>query len=152
MKNLFLTLSLTLITFGLSAQVNGCFGYIPPVGIPYPPLGDDQSQLVALPFTFCFYGTNYNSVWVNDNGTLSLDQAHGTFTASGFPLPTTAFGAQAIIAPFWADFHQTGALSGPIYAQVLPNALIVHWENVGYFNTNHNVNITSLDGSTQIVL
>ena len=136
MKKLFLAFSLIVFTFGLSAQVNGCFGYLPPAVTPFPPLGDDQSQQIPLPFTFCFYGTNYNSVWVNDNGTVSFDQAHGTFTASGFPLPTTAFGAQEIIAPFWADFHQAGALSGPIYAQTLPNALIVHWEGVGYYSSH----------------
>tara|TARA_B100000809_G_scaffold258772_1_gene302547 strand:+ start:1618 stop:4626 length:3009 start_codon:yes stop_codon:yes gene_type:complete len=136
MKKIFLAFILILITFGLSAQVNGCFGYLPPVGGPNGQVNDDQSKFENLPFTFCFYGTNYTSLWMNDNGTVSFDQAHGTFTASGFPLPTTAFGAQAIIAPFWADFQDSGPLSGSIHYQILPNALIVHWNGVGYFNSH----------------
>jgi gliding motility-associated-like protein len=75
-------------------------------------------------------------LWINDNGTVSFDQAHGAFTALGFPLPTATAGAQEIIAPFWADFHQAGMASGPIYFEVLPTALIVHWEDVGYFNSH----------------
>lgn len=109
-----------------------CFGYYPPntpsVGL----VNDDQSVQVNLNFTFCFYGTNYTSLWINDNGTVSFDAAHGTFTASGFPF-TAAGGADEIIAPFWADFHQTGALSGQIHFENLADAIIIHWNGVGYF-------------------
>ncbi|MDG1477592.1 MAG: gliding motility-associated C-terminal domain-containing protein [Vicingaceae bacterium] len=136
MKNIIIAISLIIASFGLNAQVNGCFGYLPPAGPPSPPLGDDQSIQVNLPFTFCFYGTNYTSLWINDNGTVSFDQAHGGFTAAGFPMPIGGFGAQEIIAPFWADFHQNGALSGPIYYQTLPNAIIIHWDGVGYYSSH----------------
>ena len=136
MKNIILVISLILISCGLNAQVNGCFGYLPPVGGPNGTLGDDQSVQVPLNFTFCFYGTNYNSLWINDNGTVSFDQAHGGFTAAGFPMPIGGFGAQEIIAPFWADFHQNGAGSGSIHYQSLPNALIVHWNGVGYYSSH----------------
>jgi gliding motility-associated-like protein len=113
-----------------------CYGYFPPNVAPQAALGDDQSIQVTLPFNFCFYGTNYNALWINDNGTVSFDQAHGAFTAQGFPFTTGGIGAEEIIAPFWADFEQTGALSGPIYYEVLPTALIVHWEDVGYYDSN----------------
>jgi gliding motility-associated-like protein len=113
-----------------------CYDYMPPAVPPQPPLVDDQSIQVNLPFDFFFYGTTYNSLWINDNGTVSFDQGHGAFTAQGFPLPIATAGAQEIIAPFWADFHQAGMASGPIYFEVLPTALIVHWEDVGYFNSH----------------
>ena len=134
MKKLFLALSLILITFGLNAQSNNCYGYVPPTTPPVT-ISDDGSILVPLNFTFCFYGTNYNSLWVNGNGTVSFDQAHGAFTAAGFP-SSGGFNAQAIIAPFWADFQQDGPLSGAAHYQSLPNALIVHWNAVGYFNSH----------------
>ena len=115
---------------------SSCYGYFPPTVPAQGALGDDQSIQVALPFNFCFYGNSYNTLWVNDNGTVSFDQAHGAFTAQGFPFTTGGLGAEEIIAPFWADFEQAGALSGPIYFEILPTALIVHWENVGYFNAH----------------
>jgi gliding motility-associated-like protein len=134
MKNIVIAISLILFSFGLKAQVNGCFGYLPPTTPPVY-ISDDGSTVVNLPFTFCFYGTNYTSLWVNGNGTVSFDQAHGAFSAQGFPF-TGGFGAQEIIAPFWADFHQDGALSGAAHYQVLPNALIVHWNGVGYYSSH----------------
>lgn len=115
---------------------SSCYGYFPPNVAPQAVLGDDQSIQITIPFDFCFYGNIYTSLWINDNGTVSFDQAHGAFSAQGFPLPVATAGAQEIIAPFWADFEQAGALSGPIYYEILPTALIVHWENVGYFNAH----------------
>ncbi|MGB0882456.1 MAG: nidogen-like domain-containing protein [Vicingaceae bacterium] len=134
MKKLFLIFVLLVISFNSFSQINGCFGYLPPTVGPNGIIGDDQSVQVNLSFNFCFYGTTYNSLWINDNGTVSFDQAHGTFTAAGFPLPTTGFGAQEIIAPFWADFEQNGPLSGNIHYQNLADAIIIHWNGVGYFN------------------
>jgi len=35
-------------------------------------LGDDDTRAVNLPFSFRFFGTAYNQVWVNSNGTLTF--------------------------------------------------------------------------------
>ena len=47
---------------------------------------DDSSVLINLPFAFNLYGTNYASVYINNNGNLSFDQPYCTYTPSGFPL------------------------------------------------------------------
>ncbi|PCJ00843.1 MAG: hypothetical protein COB15_01865 [Flavobacteriales bacterium] len=120
-----------------SKTSSSCYKYFPPNGPPtYLP--DDTSILVNLPFTFVFYGTSYTALWINDNGTVSFDFPHPSFSVIGFPYTNGGTAAEQIIAPFWADFHQAGALSGPAYYEVLPNALIVHWVEVGYFNAQDN--------------
>ncbi|MEZ4740064.1 MAG: hypothetical protein R2818_12085 [Flavobacteriales bacterium] len=60
------------------------------------PHDDLPSLQVNLPFTFNLYGTNYNSLWINNNGNVTFDAAYGTFSAN--PFPNNAF---VMIAPFW---------------------------------------------------
>lgn len=90
---------------------------------------DGNSLLVNLPFTFCFYGTNYNDVYINANGNVSFGSSYSTFTASGFP--DNSF---VMIAPFWADVDTRGF--GQIFYKVTPNALYVNWVNVGYYDSH----------------
>ncbi|OLD03815.1 MAG: hypothetical protein AUJ07_05680, partial [Crenarchaeota archaeon 13_1_40CM_3_53_5] len=59
---------------------------------------DGSTGLVPLNFTVNFFGTNYTSLYVNNNGDLTFDSALVTFTP--FPLTTTQ---RVIIAPYFAD-------------------------------------------------
>jgi len=52
----------------------------------------------TLPFTFCFYGTDYTSFYINNNGNVSFEGSYWEFSPSGFPV--SGFG---MLAPFWAD-------------------------------------------------
>jgi hypothetical protein len=94
---------------------------------------DDQSTIeLPLPFAINFYGTTYNSFWVNNNGNITFTGPLGTFTPESFP------GASLpIIAPWWADVDTRNDGSDVVY-YVAPNpdSLVVTWPNVGYYNTN----------------
>lgn len=90
---------------------------------------DGSSLLVSLPFTFCFYGTNYTDVYINANGNVSFGSSYSTFTASGFP--DNSF---VMIAPFWGDVDTRGF--GQVFYKVTPNALYVNWVNVGYYDSH----------------
>jgi hypothetical protein len=86
----------------------------------------------ALPFTFCFYGTNYTSFWLNNNGNVSFTTPYGTYSPSGFP--SSSF---IMLAPFWADVvtwdGSCGLEIGDLYYKIESTRVIVIWENVGYY-------------------
>ncbi|CAN5820243.1 hypothetical protein BH11BAC7_BH11BAC7_12480 [soil metagenome] len=92
---------------------------------------DGSSPLITLPFSFNFFGTMNNSLYINNNGNISFGASYATFTASSFP--SSSF---QMIAPFWADVDTRGALSGLVYYKITSTYMIVKWENVGYFNAH----------------
>jgi nidogen-like/HYR domain-containing protein len=102
------------------------------------PANDDGfSPLVNLPFTINFFGTDYSSLFVNNNGNTTFNGGLSTFT----PQPIVANGVP-MIAPFWADVDTRGGSNttqyGPISAgdtQVGGHpAFCVNWINVGYYS------------------
>ncbi len=99
-------------------------------GLPPDYRNDDWSTVdMPLPFSFCFYGQQVNSVYINNNGNVSIGNPYSTFTANSFPDPS-----YTMIAPFWADVDTRGPLSGIVYYQLTSTHLIVQWEDVGYFS------------------
>ena len=94
---------------------------------------------IPLPFTFCFYGNNYNSVFINNNGNITFDASYTPFTATGFPAgtiinpATNLFSGPIMIAPFWADVDTRDLASGLVYYKVTPTYMVVQWKDVGYF-------------------
>jgi len=96
-------------------------------------MNDDASSIqINLPFTFSYYGVPRTSVFINNNGNISFNTPYSTYTANPFPDPS-----YNMIAPFWADvdtrdFSQT--LGSAVYYKLTPTAMIVKWENVGYFD------------------
>lgn len=95
---------------------------------------DASSPQIALPFTFCFYGQLWNSVYINNNGNVSFGAPYGTFSASGFP--SNMF---VMIAAFWADVDTRAPASGLVYYSLTPSHLVVRWNNVGYYNMHTNL-------------
>ena len=99
------------------------------------PANDDSSSgQVALPFAMNFYGTTYNSLWVNNNGNVTFTGPLSTFTPFGLIGAGTP-----IIAPFFADVDTRGPGSGLAQYGFGPtsykghDAFCVNWINVGYY-------------------
>ncbi len=92
------------------------------------PNDDGSTASIPLPFSFNFYGTNYTSLFINNNGNVSFGTSYGTFTASGFPAST-----YIMLAPFWADVDTRGA--GVVSYKITPTSIIVKWDTVGYYST-----------------
>lgn len=102
------------------------------------PANDDGSSgLVTLPFMIDFYGTTYNSLYVNNNGNLTFASAQSSYTPTGLG---SNYSGQAIIAPFFADVDTRGAGSGlTSYGVGTYNgkaAFGATWNGVGYFGTH----------------
>jgi len=89
---------------------------------------DDGSARVGIPFNFCFYGTPYDTLFINNNGNLSFSSSYSAFTAFAFPDAN-----YDMLAAFWGDVDTRGPLSGLVYYKITPTAMIVKWDNVGYF-------------------
>lgn len=96
-----------------------------------PPAGDFEVQ---IPFDFCFYGTNYNSFFINNNGNITFEASYNTFTSQSFP----AAGIPAMIAPFWGDVDTGEPINplGQIRYDVYPEYAVVSWDTVAVFNEN----------------
>jgi hypothetical protein len=120
-----LTASNTLYTsdFGVSAQIGGANGR-----------NDDSSTgPIALGYTLTnFFGSDYSSIFINNNGNITFNQPLGQFT------PTGPEGAnQPVIAPFFADVDTRGALSGIVYVNTsIANETIITWDHVGYYGAH----------------
>ena len=95
---------------------------------------DGSSPKIGIPFTFNYYGVNYDSLYINNNGNVSFSNPYYNFTPYGFPDSTFN-----MIAAFWGDVdtRDSSTLSGLVYYKITPTALIVKWEHVGYY-TYHN--------------
>ncbi|MBL0256276.1 MAG: PKD domain-containing protein [Bacteroidetes bacterium] len=93
---------------------------------------DDWSTVaIILPFQFCLYGRNIDTIFINNNGNVSVDAPYSTFSADTFASPNFV-----MIAPFWGDVDTRGATSGLVYYTLTPTHLIVQWEDVGYFSSH----------------
>ncbi|MCX6291489.1 MAG: T9SS type A sorting domain-containing protein [Bacteroidetes bacterium] len=111
---------------------------------------DESSAVIPLPFTYCFFGTSVDSIYINNNGNISFGNPYVTFTSDSFP--NTNF---SMVAPFWGDVDTRGPASGPVYYKMTPTALIIKWEHVGYFSVHGNLQNTFqliiTDGSDPLI-
>lgn len=80
--------------------------------------GDDARFALTLPFSFIFYGTAYNTVWVSTNGWLSFGADPGTDGPSNTAIPNASTPNSAVYA-FWDDLNLVSADSANIMYQFL---------------------------------
>ena len=116
---------------------------------PYYTNDDGSTNEIELPFSFCYYGQQINSIYINNNGNISFTNSYSTFSADAFPSQNFN-----MIAPFWGDVDTRGqgggvvldSLGNPIdtiagepylglvHYKMTSSALIIKWEEVGYFS------------------
>ncbi len=106
---------------------------------------DVWSPIVNLPFNFCFYGVNYNTVNIGSNGAIQFGPAAGggfhpwSFTAS---CPSTALTAAGDV---FGVYHDTDpAFGGTIKWYLLGTApcriFVVSYNNLPHFSSACNTN------------
>lgn len=95
---------------------------------------DSSTPPVQLPFGVNFYGSSFQSLWVNNNGNVTFDGPLSEYTPFG--LSGTS---KQIIAPFFGDVDTRGTGSQPVRygwgdtTYEGHRAFCVNWVNVGYF-------------------
>ncbi len=92
---------------------------------------------ISFGFTLAnFFGNDYLSFYLNNNGNISFNQGISAFTPVG---PQGQ--PQPIISPFFADVDTRGARSGLVYYDVtsVANQAVLTWDHVGYFGAHDNL-------------
>ena len=125
-------ISLTALPSYAAVPLLSGFGGPSGYGESFIPRNDDGSSTeLPLPFPLDFYGTTYNSFWVNNNGNITFTGPLFNYTPDAFPgapLP--------MIAPWWADVDTRNPISDVVYFTAPnENNLVVTWPNVGYFSS-----------------
>ncbi|HSU26848.1 MAG TPA: gliding motility-associated C-terminal domain-containing protein [Chitinophagaceae bacterium] len=89
------------------------YPYNTPTGSEYTPLyADDQySNLIPLPFTFCFYDSLFNNVVVGSNGLMTFDAANAG-CANSWPITTTIPFAGGTICSAGSTYYPKAAIMG----------------------------------------
>ncbi|RJP79894.1 MAG: T9SS C-terminal target domain-containing protein [Candidatus Zixiibacteriota bacterium] len=102
-------------------------GYLP--GATLTSLHDDDSHVLSLPFTFTYYGEEYDQITVCSNGWICMGE---TWMADfrNWNLPS-ALGPPALVAPFWDDLQPNPNLDTLIrvftYHDAAAGQFVVEW-------------------------
>ena len=93
-------------------------------------LGDDETQQLALPFSFMYYGTTYDTISVCSNGWIALGVTNETDYR--YYSPPDPLGPSAAVAVFWGSLDPSAA--GGVYYQYDTglHAFIVEWSRVDH--------------------
>lgn len=98
---------------------------------------DGSSGRITLPFAANFFGTTYNSLFVNNNGNVTFNDAQRQFTPTGLG---ENYSGQPIIAAFFADVDTSPEAGSVVtYGTGIYNgrtAFGVDYINVGYFSSH----------------
>lgn len=116
----------------------GCDAYAPIGGTPGATLlagitnSDDASQLVALPFTFMFYGdTPFNDVRVNSNGGLVFSGSTGSQCCSAYPIQVGAFPDYPVLQVVKEDLDPGDY--GDVWYRDNGGSVTISWEGVAFW-------------------
>ncbi len=89
---------------------------------------DDATTQLSLPFTFKYYGLNYNNLSVCSNGWIALGTTTSN-TCNNRPIPDPS-NPPALIAPFFADLDPSSSGDVYYYYDVSSHEFIIMWKNV----------------------
>ena len=104
--------------------------------------GDDDSQMITLPFDFVYYGDVYRDIIVSIDGFIAPDTTRydmdGNFWSTFFNWSIPDPGnARAQISPFWDDLSYVGAYNGVYTWPDAPNnRFVIEWYRMAHRNTD----------------
>ncbi len=90
-------------------------------------LGDDDTQQIALPFAFSYFGQTYRTAWVNSNGSVTFGRGDVDYTGSyGHFLA-----GPAVLAAAFTDLDPPAAAQGAgVFVKTEASRVVVSWYNV----------------------
>eukprot|EP00731_Ephydatia_muelleri_P034219 Em0051g11a len=120
------------IPSGIAIPLSSFYSYGSAAGDTLLPPNDDlASSDIVLPTPFLFFGANYSTVFVNNNGDLSFNVPWTVTGSTAFPIST-----YPVVAIYQADVdtraNDIRALTGTSVS--LQWLFIATWDHVGYYN------------------
>ena len=89
-------------------------------------LQGQDTEVIQLPFTFQFYGIQYDEITVSSNGWIAFgDREMSAFRNYSIP---GAGGPSPMIAAFWDDLMTT--YGGQVYSLITDDYVIIQWNNM----------------------
>ncbi|MDD2983782.1 MAG: gliding motility-associated C-terminal domain-containing protein [Crocinitomicaceae bacterium] len=116
----------------ITPKSGACDCYVTPDAtyiVALPPGDDGSSSLITIPFNFSFYGQNYTSLYINNNGNVTFGNSLSGYSSNAFPSS-----GNKIVAPFWADVDTRNG-NGQVVYKITPNAIYINWVAVGYYSS-----------------
>jgi len=104
--------------------------------------GSSPIQTIDIPFTFRFYGIDYNEITICTNGWIALGESNSR-SFRNYPIPG-AGGPAPMIAAFWDDLETSGS-SNNVYYQEFNNYVVIQWENLS-------TNFSNDENTFQVIL
>jgi hypothetical protein len=101
------------------------------VGTPmYIPNVTNYTQTVALPFTFQYYGIDYNNLRISTDGWIAFGSGNQT-NAENAPLPHND-NIDNMVAPFWDDLYDDEFIEGEVlyFNDNANHRFIVQWDSL----------------------
>lgn len=96
--------------------------------------GDDVYQYVDLPFSFQFYGNDYNGVYISSNGFASFGTGYSSY--SNGCIPSTGTPNNAIYA-YWDDLIPSGGTNGNVYVKTIDSStFVIEWHAVKTYDSS----------------
>lgn len=101
--------------------------------IPKPSGINDFTKTITLPFSFKYYGINYNQLRISSDGWIAFGSGIET-TSQNRTLPVIDT-VNCMVAPFWDDFYSNSLAGGKLfyYSDIDNHRFIIEWEDVIHF-------------------
>ena len=121
-------------------------------GAPHYRCNNCSSLPIKLPFSFCFYGKEYDTVYINNKGSLSFVNPVFNYSSAGLPAGNDTL----LLSAFGADINNRFANSfSGIYYKITPTHMIAQWSTVGYSTFDddlyNNFQVTITNGADSIL-
>ncbi len=130
---------------------------IPTTGATNVPVNSDDvwSSLINMPFTFCYFGNNYNQLVIGSNGIISFNTTYAGGTCNwqlntattSLPIPNSNLPLNSIMGPYQDIYPPSGGtISYVTLGQAPRRVFVVSFTAVPQFSC------TSINSTSQIVL
>ena len=73
---------------------------------------DEFSSIINLPFTFCFYGSNYNKVVVGSNGVITFDEGNAASCYNGYLISRTIPYDKGTMCDIFSTYYPKASIMG----------------------------------------
>ncbi len=93
---------------------------------------DGSTDPINLPFSINLNGSEYSTIYINNNGNITFGGPYSSFTPESFG----ELGVE-MIAPFWGDVDTRCADCGEVFLAVpTSDSAVVTWNDVGFYDSN----------------